>query len=358
LDGIRAVAIGLVFAEHFGGFIPGTLGVDVFFVLSGYLITGLLLTEFDRRDAVSFRSFYRRRALRLMPAYFTVVAATVAAVLTIGSAANETILGKGLATSLTYTSNVASAAGRWDSESPRLWEFTWSLSAEEQFYLVWPVLLVGGLRLARTARARVWLGALPFAGFAASVLWTHHLMAAHVPVMRVAVAPDTRSGGLLLGCAIAIWESVWRRREHPPARVVAAIQAAGILLGVAVLWMYADGDGYSQARSSPLICVATGLLIIGVAADLAGHRRSLVTRALATRPMALLGRLSYSLYLYNVLALLAFEYLERRAGLQLEPVLRPLIAALIALGLAWGSYRYVEQPFLRLRERARRPAVS
>jgi peptidoglycan/LPS O-acetylase OafA/YrhL len=155
-----------------------------------------------------------------------------------------------------------------------------------------------------------------------------------------------------------MWESVWRRRGQPPARVFVAVQAAGVLLGAAVLWMYPGGDAYSQARSSPLICVATGLLIIGVTADLTTQRSSLLTRALATRPMALIGRLSYSLYLYNVLALLTFTYLEQRAGVRLQPVLRPLIAALIAFGLAWGSYRYVEQPFLRLRERATRPAVS
>ena len=354
LDGLRAVAIGLVFAEHFGAFLPGTLGVDVFFVLSGYLITGLLVSERDRRGAVSFRSFYRRRALRLMPAYLAMTGVTVLAAGALGGEASESLVRQGLAHSLTYTSNIATAMHRWDAETPRLWEFTWSLAAEEQFYLLWPVMLVLGLRLARGRRGRLVLGALPFAGFLASTAWSYHLAAVHAPVMRIAVAPDTRSGGLLLGCAVAIWQSALRGRSRGYWGVVLA-RWAGLSLGVAVLWLYPRGNGYSQGRLSPVMAVATALVIVAVTARSAQQRErpSLASAMLSLRPVTFIGTLSYSLYLYNVLGMLLFGYAEQQGWIRIAHSWRPVVAAFLALGLAFASYRWVEQPFLRRRERAR-----
>jgi peptidoglycan/LPS O-acetylase OafA/YrhL len=353
LDGLRALAIGLVFAEHFGGFLPGTLGVDVFFVLSGYLITGLLVSEHNRRGTVSFRSFYRRRALRLMPAYLVMTGLTVVTAGTLGGDGSASLVRQGVASSLTYTSNVATALHRWDAETPRLWEFTWSLAAEEQFYLLWPVLLVLGLSLARSHRARMLLGAVPFAGFLASAVWSYHLAAVHAPVMRIAVAPDTRSSGLLLGCAIAIWQSALGAR--PTARWAPALARwSGLTLGVAVLWLYPRDSGYSQARLSPVMAIATALVIVSVTAPLVkGHRSPLASRVLSLRPMTFIGALSYSLYLYNVLGLLFFEFAEQQGWIRVAHGLRPVVAAVIALGLAYVSYRWVEQPFLRRRDRSR-----
>jgi peptidoglycan/LPS O-acetylase OafA/YrhL len=357
LDGIRAVAIGLVFSEHFGGFRPGTLGVDVFFVLSGYLITGLLMAEHDRSSRVSFRSFYRRRALRLMPAYLTMVAVTVLAAGTIGGDESGTLLRQGVARSLTYTSNIATAFHRWDAESPRMWEFTWSLAAEEQFYLLWPVLLVMGLRLARRRQARLVLGAVPFAGFLASTVWSYHLIAVQAPVMRVAVAPDTRSGSLLLGCAVAIWQSALRGAPAAYWKVHIA-RWGGVGLAAAVLAVFRSSDPYSQAWFSPVMAVATALVIVAMTAQVSARRRvPLAAKLLSLRPLAFLGTLSYSLYLYNVLALLLFEFAEQQGWIEVGHALRPVVAALMALALAAGSYRWVEKPFLRRRERARGPGL-
>jgi peptidoglycan/LPS O-acetylase OafA/YrhL len=356
LDGLRAIAIGLVCAEHFGGFLPGTLGVDVFFVLSGYLITGLLVSERDRRGKISFRSFYRRRALRLMPAYLAMTALTVVAAAALGGDGSGSLVRQGLARSLTYTSNIATALHRWDAESPRLWEFTWSLAAEEQFYLLWPVFLVLGLRLARSRRSRLLLGGVPFAGFLGSTVWSYHLVAVHAPVMRIAVAPDTRSSGLLLGCAVAIWQSAPGAR--PAAYWGPALACwSGLALGVAVLWLYPRGSGYSQARLSPVMAIATALVIVAVTVPtvptLRRRRRPLASTVLSLRPVAFIGTLSYSLYLYNVLGLLLFEFAERQGWIRVAHGLRPVVAALMALALAFVSYRWVEQPFLRRRDRSR-----
>jgi peptidoglycan/LPS O-acetylase OafA/YrhL len=356
LDGLRAIAIGLVFAEHFGGFLPGTLGVDVFFVLSGYLITGLLVAEHDRNGRVSFRSFYRRRALRLMPAYVAMIGATVLAAGTLGGDESGSLVRQGVVRSLTYTSNIATAMHRWDAETPRLWEFTWSLAAEEQFYLLWPLLLVLGLRLARSPRARALLAIAPCAAFVASMIWSYHLVAEHAPVMRIAVAPDTRSSALLLGCAVALWQSALgpRRVAYWSTRLA---RWGGIALAVVVLVRFPRNDAYSQARLSPVMAIATALVIVAVTTPTIAPRRTpLSARALSLRPMAFLGTLSYSLYLYNVLALLLFEFAEQQGWIRVAHGLRPVVAGLMALALALLSYRWVERPFLRRRDRARSPA--
>jgi peptidoglycan/LPS O-acetylase OafA/YrhL len=356
LDGIRAIAIALVFAEHFGGFLPGTVGVDVFFVLSGYLITGLLIAERERSGRVSFRAFYRRRALRLMPAYLVTLGLTVIAASAIAGDQSGSLVRQGLARSLTYTSNIGTAFHRWDAESPRLWEFTWSLAAEEQFYLVWPVLLVIGLRLARSDHARLVLAGVTLGGFLASAAWSYHLAAEHAAVMRISVAPDTRSGALLIGCAVAIWQSVpWAARLAPWA--VAMSRWGGLALATVLLWRFPRDDAYAQAFLSPVMAVATALVIVAVTTP-TQRRSSLAGALLSLRPMALVGKLSYSLYLYNVLALLLFDCAEQQGWIRVQHPYRPVVAALLALALATVSYRCVEQPFLRRRDRRLRVATT
>jgi peptidoglycan/LPS O-acetylase OafA/YrhL len=350
LDGLRALAIGLVFTEHFGGWRAGTLGVDVFFVLSGYLITGLLVAEHETRGSVSFRRFYGRRALRLMPAYLTMVGITYAAVAMIGSDQSTKVARQGLAQSLTYTSNIATAITRWDNEAPRLWEFTWSLAAEEQFYLLWPIVLVIGLRLAKSPRRRNALTAFPLAAFLISAWWSFHLVAAGASVMRIAVAPDTRSSGLLLGCAVSLWESSRRGKPLPFRGFRRFARWSAIAVGAGVLTLFTSEDAYAQARMSPLIAVATALLIIGLTGE-AGAADSLTSKVLGLRPLAFIGRLSYSLYLYNVLAILLVEFAEQQGLLQSEPGVARIAAVGAAIALALVSYRWVEQPFLRLRDR-------
>ncbi|MCW2549682.1 MAG: acyltransferase [Mycobacterium sp.] len=359
LDGLRALAIGLVFAEHFGGWRAGTLGVDVFFVLSGYLITGLLVAEHGRRGSVSFRAFYGRRALRLMPAYLTMIGVTFVAVATIGSDESTKVVRQGLAQSLTYTGNIATAIHRWDNEAPRLWEFTWSLAAEEQFYLLWPIVLMIGLRLAKTPRKRSALTAFPLAVFLASAWWSFHLVAAGASVMRIAVAPDTRSSGLLLGCAVSLWESSRRGKRSPFRRFRQLARWSGIAIFAGVLALFSSEDAYAQARMSPLIAVATALLIVGLTGEVGTSRNSFTGAVLGLRPLAFIGRLSYSLYLYNILAILAVDFAEQQGLFHSEPGFARIAAVGAAIALALVSYNCVEQPFLRLRDRrSTRKAVS
>jgi peptidoglycan/LPS O-acetylase OafA/YrhL len=352
LDGLRALAIGLVFAEHFGGWRPGTLGVDIFFVLSGYLITGLLVTEYDSKRSVSFRAFYRRRALRLLPAYVAMIGGTFLAVALFGDEQSTKVARQGLVQSLTYSGNITTALRRWDNEAPRLWEFAWSLAAEEQFYLLWPIVLVIGLRLAQSAKQGTLLAAGLFAVFLASMWWSYHLVAEHAPVMRIAVAPDTRSSALILGCAASLWESsgCWTPASSRSVRRLA--RWSGVAIGVGVLWHFPSGDAYGQARMSPLMAIGTALLIVGLSADAGrSNHDSLAGTVLGLRPLAFVGRLSYNLYLYNVLAILLIEVAEQKGFFEPAPDFGRLAAVTVAITLALVSYACVEQPFLRFRDR-------
>ena len=154
LDGIRGFAVVAVMAYHLGHLSGGFLGVDVFFVLSGYLITGLALRELDRRSTMSLTGFWGRRWRRLMPAVLVMVAAVVAACLALGWPRDQLHgLGLDALSTLTWWSNWRQAGGAsyWASvENP--FRHAWSLSIEEQFYLVWPVVLVATAWVARRLR--------------------------------------------------------------------------------------------------------------------------------------------------------------------------------------------------------------
>ena len=220
---------------------------------------------------------------------------------------------------------------------------------------MWPALLLLSLLVCRRPRSRLLLGLLPLAGFVAAWVWSGHLAASAAPLMRVAVAPDTRSPMLLLGCALALWQSALRGGVLPapaPPRLAAAgaalARATGLLVLLAVAIGYDQHDPYAQARLSPVVAVGTALLLAGLTAQAGrGGPRSVTARGLSAPPLPFLGRLSYSLYLYNVLALAVVE----TAGPGLPPVARAAGALATALALAAASYFAIERPFLRLRAR-------
>jgi peptidoglycan/LPS O-acetylase OafA/YrhL len=159
---------------------------------------------------------------------------------------------------------------------------------------------------------------------------------------------------LLIGCALAIWQSVPRDVKVAPW-MLAGARWGGLALATIVLWGFPRDSAYSQAWLSPVMAVATALVIAAVTTPAPTPRRrsSLAGAVLSFRPMALVGKLSYSLYLYNVLALLLLEFGEQQGWIRVAHAWRPVVAAMLALALAYASYRWVEQPFLRRRDRAR-----
>ena len=210
LDGLRGLAVLAVMAYHLGHLSGGFLGVDLFFVLSGFLITSLLLGEGARKGKVDLRRFWVRRARRLLPALaVALVAVVVAARIWLDHSTLPALRIDALATA-GYVANwrfATQAAGGYFAADPSPLRHTWSLAIEEQYYLVWPLVVVAGMALARrrSRRPAVVVGVVAGVGATASALW----MAAHAGVWstdRLYLGTDTRLvaplAGALLACAL------------------------------------------------------------------------------------------------------------------------------------------------------------
>jgi len=360
LDGIRALAVVAVLAyhAHYPWAVGGYLGVDVFFVLSGYLITGVLLST--HRSWWGYGQFLVRRAVRLVPALAVAMLGVTFVAVATGLAAPAARCG---GASLGYVMNLPFAES-WGC--PAMWHITWSLAAEQQFYLVWPVLLwvlaiglrrvLGRLRpMARRVGVssrrdhRVGPRALRVAAAAAlglyalSVAWQVLLRAeGEVLTARLAFAPDGRSLVLLLGCALALWLAARRTGGrsvvHSDARVDGVVLAAvAVLAGSFALGALGRGVGHLW----PLLAVAVGSAAL-VWGAVHASPLSWTSRALGAAPVAWLGRVSYSLYLWHEVGYRLAEQVAPRGSATAE-----VLRFALALGFAAASYHGVEQPVQR-----------
>jgi len=347
LDGLRALAVSAVIAYHAElAWLPGGfLGVEVFFVISGYLITSLLLREHRAAGRVDLRAFWLRRARRLLPALFALLAAcAIWSVIFLP----ETIAGlrADVLAALTYVTNwwlvigersYFEAAGR-----PPLLQHLWSLAVEEQFYLLWPPLLAGMLRLWGGRRRPVLVATL--AGAASSTL------AMVVPALlrgypleadpsRVYYGTDTRAAGLLVGAALAMVWSPWRLSRHVPARARLALDGAGVA-GLAVLgWTLWRVSEFSEFlyRGGFLLCALATALVIAVAAHPAGRIGPLLDR----QPLRWIGERSYGLYLWHFPI---FALTRPQLDVPVDGVANLALRLALTAAVAECSYRYVEQP--------------
>jgi peptidoglycan/LPS O-acetylase OafA/YrhL len=347
VDGLRAIAVLAVVGYHVsparvsGGFV----GVDVFFVISGYLITGILLRDQDDGRA-SLARFYGRRVRRIFPALVTVLLAVLAAAWLLLFSFEFTEFGKQLAAGTAFLSNVSfyREAGYFDLDAelkPLL--HLWSLGIEEQFYLTWPLLLWFANRRGR---------ALPLT--AAAVAVSLGLSLALTPAHPSAsfYLPHTRAWELLSGALLALLERRARARSGPgeEPRLLRFPETAAVLglasVGLAVFWIK-PGQPYPGWRSL-LPCVGTWLLIA------AGPHARVNRRLLALRALVFVGLISYPLYLWHW-PLLYFA----RISVVGSPghVLRLAAVAAAAL-LAWLTYRVVETPVRASRRRATIPVLG
>jgi peptidoglycan/LPS O-acetylase OafA/YrhL len=337
LDGVRALAVGIVFLAHAGleRIVPGGLGVTIFFVLSGYLITTLMRRELAGRGTLDLGAFYLRRLLRLMPPLVLVTAA--AALAARAGWIDGAFTPSGLLSVLFYWGNYFVIAHDFDGV-PSGMGVVWSLAVEEHYYLLYPFLLPPLLRAAGPrGAATVLLGAC-----SAVLAWRCFLYAAGAPEAWLTMATDTRIDAILAGGVLALGLNPLDapRRAAPSPRIGLLLPAACALLLLGTL-LLRDPWFRQTLRYSLQSAAVAGLLYSVVAAA-----RSPGWRLLDTRLMSWLGTLSYTIYLSHHLLLDAVAK-HWQAGA--VPV--ALLAAALTLLLAEAMRRWVEAPCARLRRR-------
>jgi peptidoglycan/LPS O-acetylase OafA/YrhL len=336
LDGIRAIAVLAVMAYHSALVSGGYLGVDVFFVLSGFLITRLLLEERRSSGGVNLRNFYARRALRLLPALFAFLTVWTTAMLATGPPGDREYVVTCVAVVLFYVANWAAISG-----FPMvILLHTWSLAVEEQFYLAWP--LVAGLL--SLARRPLWVAGALAAAAAATAGWRWYLADLGASWGRIYMANDTHADGLLVGAAVAflIADGGWRGRlRRPELGALAGAILVSLLVATPLVPYYAHGVTMAVA-------VATAVVILDVLAEMSWLRRLLGLRWLAAT-----GRISYGLYLWHFPVFLYWGALKLFSG-EAPASLQVLVLAWATTFAAAGvSYIAVEAPALRYKARFR-----
>ena len=354
LDGVRALAVVAVLMFH-GGVAAlggGFLGVDAFFVLSGFLITSLLLGEHHRFGRVDLPAFWGRRARRLLPALLLLLVTVVVVSRGVLSPEELPALRADAVAAIAYVANwrMMDRGGGYFAETavPSPLQHTWSLGIEEQFYLLWPLLVVALLALIRRRRLRVLL-LVCGAGAAASAFTAARL---HTPadVDRAYYGTDSRALALLAGAALAV--ALAGRPAGEEARPVTrrilgsfAVAGAGV---TGLLWVNADG---TDPWLYPGGLIAAALAVVAVLAHAVVSPRSPTARLLAVPPLVNLGRISYGVYLWHWPL---FQWLNaERTGVTGWQLLGVRVAATVAV--AGGSYLLLEKP-LRHARWTRRPA--
>ncbi len=361
LDGIRALAVIFVIAFHLGyGWVPGGfVGVDVFFVLSGYLITSLLVDELARRGRVDLVRFYARRVRRLLPAAALVVAVVIAASAVLMNPVDQAAVAGDATYSALYGANwhfgflAVDYFAPGDVYSPLL--HFWSLAIEEQFYVFWPALLLGLWTLAGRARRAATATAVLFGAVLLLMLVSAVLSVLLEPGPLTYYGTHTRAYELLAGGALAIVALRIARRAPGAADAGAGLRATGAALGVAALAaLVALAHEIPNARDYPGvagIAVTCASVVLIAALDLMGSHP--LRRLAGARLPAAIGRLSYSLYLWHWPAIVFLPLLANRVNLGFLDA-RPTVIVVMTV-FALISFRLWERP-MRFRVRVSLPA--
>jgi peptidoglycan/LPS O-acetylase OafA/YrhL len=330
IDGLRALAVIAVILFHSGvpGFEGGYVGVDIFFVISGYLITQLLEVSREESAGRTLSAFYLRRMRRILPALLATCLVTSLVAVALFTPDELVNVGKYLAATPVLLSNVATWSERSGYFAPNIRELPlthlWSISVEEQFYLLYPLLLIAITRY-RLSYRRLTLVVLAAVSLVLCV-WASH----YKPWANYFLAP-TRAWELLLGATLAIGGTP--RIGH---RIVAeGLAVAGLLGIVIVIYLYTAETPY-PGTAAMLPCLATAALL----ATGSSPRPALVNRMLSWPPLVFIGLISYSLYLWHQ-PLLAFVYYYRIVPLTPGAATVPLAATLLVAAASW---RFIERP--------------
>lgn len=336
LDGLRGIAIILVLLVHAFNWPRGAfIGVDIFFALSGFLITTILLEEWQLFGSISLRDFYLRRYYRLFPALAVLIFFYVLYVAFFAST-DVGMRMRGAGFGITYTANWVQA---FEQPFPGTEiGFLWTLAIEEQFYLVWPAVLIFLLRRRLGPRGTAW--AL-FGLIGVLVAWRNVLIFNEVDPQRIYFGTDTRFDELLVGCLAGALYVARPVRRIGSRWLKAATFVAGLFL-LYRIFMPDPWDYWAQRISLTLVALATVVVIYTCVTG----SFPLLTRALSFKWLVFLGTISYSLYLWHVPAGLFIQNVAHLSGWQLV-----VSETVLALAAACGSYYLVERTFLK-RKRA------
>jgi peptidoglycan/LPS O-acetylase OafA/YrhL len=335
LDGIRAVAVLAVLAGHSGWLSGGFLGVDVFFALSGFLITTLLTEEYDASGSIALSLFYARRALRLLPALLLLVVVCTGILLATLPAELGPLALHEAAAVVFYLANWA-----WVFGLPLgIYGHTWSLGIEEQFYLLWPLAL---LALIRAGIGRAGLAGITLVAAGLGVLWRIALLHAGASLLHLHQGLDTHGDALLIGCATALAIRAGLTRTG-------GVGWGSSALLVILFCSAAFPDDYVHRHVSTLAALAAAMLI----ADVMLRPCSWLARGLAVQPLAALGRISYGVYLWHFPVFYMYGALAY-AGARPASWTAAVAAWTTTLAVAGVSYVAFERPILAFKATVRR----
>ncbi|WP_213767077.1 acyltransferase [Caballeronia sp. dw_19] len=328
LDGLRAVAVCSVLVFHFSSaWLPGGwVGVDIFFVLSGYLITTILTNEMDRYGNIDLKRFYINRFLRLAPAFACVLAfVVVRAALTHNVEHRHAIL-EAAAIASVYLMNW-SRAFHWLPED--IIGHTWSLSMEEQFYILWPI----SMMLLGSKANRIYFVIFVIL---AVTLWRSNLALSGADLERTYNGLDTHVDALMIGCAFALLRPHLKLSRF--AQRTAIIPAFIMIL---LLTMMEPRTIQAQTIGLSISAICAAWLILAALED------GWLKKVLSLRPLVYTGRISYGLYLWHYpIILIALSNLPKRLQ---------IIAIPLSYLVAAASFRFIERPFLKLKSHTRAP---
>jgi peptidoglycan/LPS O-acetylase OafA/YrhL len=345
LDGVRALAVLAVMAYHggLGWARGGFLGVDVFFVLSGYLITSLLLTEWARSGSIGLRAFWARRAKRLLPGLLLLLVAVALYARTATRPDTLISLRHDAIATLGYMANwhfvMAGRSYFARSAAPSLLQHTWSLAIEEQFYMVWPLVVVAVLRLHSRFKLTFLLG-LAVSAAAGSAIEMALLYRPGTDPSRVYFGTDTHAQSVLVGATLAIVLFSWHRRASVRQQSICpAVGAAGLAL---TIWAFgavpASSPGLYRGGFLAVDLAAASLIL-----SLVLHERSFLSRGLSVPPLRATGAVSYGLYLWHWPVFLVLD--RARTGLAGPSLLLARVA--VTAVIATFSYHAIEMPIRR-----------
>ncbi|MGK0186625.1 MAG: peptidoglycan/LPS O-acetylase OafA/YrhL [Verrucomicrobiales bacterium] len=351
LDGIRACSILLVFIAHSGlqHLVPGSYGVTVFFFLSGYLITTLLIREFEKKRTISIGSFYVRRTLRIFPPMYLVLGAALI-VAAFNLIPDNRFTGTSVFSLAAFWSNYYTPQSGW--QLPAGTTAFWSLAIEEHYYLLFPVtFLLLRKRLSNQSTAVVLIALC-----AAALIWrcvlVFQLGADHD---RVYYASDARFDNILYGSVFALlWNpALGKTWNRPHWQLMALVIACAAL--VIFTFVYRNEDFRNTLRYT-----IQGLTLMPLFYYVITCRDTITHRLLNWKPMVFLGKISYSLYLLHVLVLAVVyenihigEFDISLAGkiVPLHMVIKAVLSFALTTFLSWLIFLFVEQPSARLKHR-------